>query len=79
MLKWLSQEEYERKYGKRPSVIMIFNPRRSESPETPPKAPQEEEPLVSTTRLYEKIASKVTDQVTQEQETTTATEVKSKG
>lgn len=79
MLRELSQEEYERKYGKRPSVIMIFNPQRSESQVTPPKASQEEEPLVSTTRLYEKISSKVTDQVTQEQETTTATEVESKG
>lgn len=38
---------------------MIFNPRRSESLETPPKASEEEKPLTSTTLLYEKIAAKV--------------------
>ena len=55
----ITKEEAHRKYGKMPSVIMIFNPRRSESSETSPKALKEEEPLVSTTRLYEKIAAKV--------------------
>ena len=55
----ISKEEAHRKYGKMPSVIMIFNPRRSESSETPPKASEEEKPLTSTTLLYEKIAAKV--------------------